>query len=263
MAKSVRQPTLALEMLDHRLGDRQAVEGARAPAHLVEDHEASRRGPVEDPGSLRHLDQKRARPAGEVVARPDPGEEAVDDAEPAPPGRHETAGLGQHGQQRRLADEGALAAHVGAGDQQDRRAAVGRGADWSGGRAARARSLATTAPGGSISSSTGWRPASISSSPPAVISGFTQPRRRATSAKADEHVEDRQDPRCPVEPGPLAGHEPPQLVEQIDLAADGLLLGAEHLPLPLVEFRRRVPLGVLDRLLANVFRRHLVGLRRG
>ena len=36
----------ALEILDHGLGDGQSVERARAPAHLVEDHEAPWRGPV-------------------------------------------------------------------------------------------------------------------------------------------------------------------------------------------------------------------------
>ena len=111
----------ALEILHHGLGDGQSVERACAPAHFVEDHEAPRRGPVEDPRRLRHLHEERARAAGEIVTRADPREEPVDDADAGPLRRHEAAGLCQHGHERSLPDERAFAAHVGTGHEQDRR----------------------------------------------------------------------------------------------------------------------------------------------
>ena len=66
----------------------------------------------------------------------------------APLGRHEAADLGQQREQRDLADVGALAGHVRAGDQQDR-AVVG---------AERRCRWGRTSPGGSVLSSTGCRP---------------------------------------------------------------------------------------------------------
>ena len=67
-------------------------------------------------------------------------------------GRHEAADLGHQRDQRDLADVGALARHVRAGDQQD--------------RARRRRrpcvSLGTNVPSGSRMSSTGWRPSTMS-----------------------------------------------------------------------------------------------------
>ena len=110
-----------MEMLHHCLRDRQPVERARAPAHLIENHQAPRRGPVENAGCLRHLHQKCARPSGQVIAGADAGKQPIDDPHPRPPGRHEAAGLCHHGHQRRLANERALASHIGPRHQQHRR----------------------------------------------------------------------------------------------------------------------------------------------
>jgi hypothetical protein len=77
----------------------------------------------------------------------------------------------------------------------------------------------------------------------------------------EQHVEHREHLGRVVEAAPLAGHRRPQLVEQVDLAPHALLLGAEHLPLPLVELGGRVAFGVLHRLLADVVRRHLLRMR--
>ena len=130
-------------------------------ADLVEDHQALGRGVVEDVGRLGHLDHERALAAAQVVGRADAGEQAVDDADPGTLGRDEAAQMGQDRDQGDLADVGALAGHVGAGDQEDRARRPRR----AGRRWARSR------PGDRIASSTGWRPASTSKTGSATISG--------------------------------------------------------------------------------------------
>ena len=107
-----------VKVLDHCLRDGEAVKRARAPADLVEDHQALRRGPIQNPRRLRHLHEKCAGAAGKIVARADPREEPVDDAHAGPFRRHEAAGLRQHRHQRGLTDERALASHVWAGDEE-------------------------------------------------------------------------------------------------------------------------------------------------
>ncbi len=77
---------------------------------------------VEDVGGLGHLDHERALAAAQLVGRADAGEEPVDDADPGASGRDEAADLGQDRDQGDLADIGALARHVRAGDQEDRAA---------------------------------------------------------------------------------------------------------------------------------------------
>ena len=114
-----------VQVLERRPGDREAVPGRGAPADLVEDHQRPRPGLVQDGGGLDHLDHEGRAAPGQVVGRPDPAEELVDDADPGRPGRHVAARLGEDGDQRVLAQEGRLAGHVGAGQQPDRGRAVG------------------------------------------------------------------------------------------------------------------------------------------
>ena len=104
-------------MLDHRPGQRHAVVGARAAADLVQDHQAPRRGRVQDPGRLDHLDHERALAAGQFVAGADAGEDPVGHADRRLLRRHEAADLGHQRDQCHLADVRALAGHVGTGDQ--------------------------------------------------------------------------------------------------------------------------------------------------
>ena len=72
-----------------------------------------------------------------------------------------------------------------------------------------------------------------------------------------EHVERGQDRGHAVEGGAVFRCEEPQEFEQFDLPPERLLLGAEHLPLAVVEFGSCVALGVLHCLLADVVGRHL------
>ena len=107
-----------VQALDRRPGDREPVEGRGAAADLVEDDEGAGRRLVQDRRRLDHLDHEGRAAAREVVGRADPGEQAVDDADPRLAGRDEGADLGEDGEQRVLAQEGRLAAHVRAGDEE-------------------------------------------------------------------------------------------------------------------------------------------------
>ena len=55
----------------------QAVERARAAADFVEDHQAARRGVVQNVRGLAHLHHERGLPARQIVAGADAGEDAV------------------------------------------------------------------------------------------------------------------------------------------------------------------------------------------
>ena len=113
-------------MLDRRPGDGEAVVGGGAAPDFVEDHQRPLAGLIEDGGGLHHLHHEGGAPAREVVRRADAGEEPVDRADAGGGSGDERAHLGQHRDQRILAQEGALACHVGAGDEPDagRRAEV-------------------------------------------------------------------------------------------------------------------------------------------
>ncbi len=106
-----------VQMLDHRPGQRQPVEGGGAAADLVEDDETAFGGLMEDRRGLHHLDHECGAAAGEIVGRPDPRKEPVDEADLGGLGGHEAAALGEHGDQRVLPEKGALAGHVGTGQQ--------------------------------------------------------------------------------------------------------------------------------------------------
>ena len=108
-----------VEELRDRPGDAQPVEGARAPADLVEEDEASRRRVVEDVGGLVHLDEKGAFASGQVVGGADAREDAVHDADPRGPRWDEGTDLGHEYDQAHLAEIGALAGHVRSGDEGD------------------------------------------------------------------------------------------------------------------------------------------------
>ena len=107
-------------MLGDRPREAQAIERAGSPADLVEDHQASVGGVVQDVGGLGHFDHERGLAGVKLVAGADAREQAIDQADRRAFGRHVAAHLGQQGDQRDLADVGAFAGHVGAGDEAER-----------------------------------------------------------------------------------------------------------------------------------------------
>ena len=71
----------AVDVLERGPGEREAVEGGGAAAHLVEQDEGAAGGGVEDGGGLGHLDHEGGAAARDVVAGADAGVDAVDEAE--------------------------------------------------------------------------------------------------------------------------------------------------------------------------------------
>ena len=118
--QGARVPVFALvQKLHDGPGDAQTVEGAGAAPQLIDQDEAARGDVVEDVGRLVHLHHEGALAPGQVVRGPHPGEDAIHHAEPDLAGRDKTAHLGHQHDQAYLPDDGALASHVGAGDQED------------------------------------------------------------------------------------------------------------------------------------------------
>ena len=109
---------MALQILEGGPGESEAVEGGRAAAHLVEQDEGLRGGGVEDGSGFGHLHHKGGAAAGEIVGGADAGVDAVDDAVGHATGRNKAAHLREDDEERGLAEISGLAAHVGAGNQQ-------------------------------------------------------------------------------------------------------------------------------------------------
>ena len=102
----------------HRPCQRESVERRGAAAHFVHQNQAVARGVVKNVGGLRHLHHERGPPTGQVVGRADAGKDRIDRPEARRFRRHEAAAVRQQHDQRRLPHVGALAAHVGSGDEQ-------------------------------------------------------------------------------------------------------------------------------------------------
>ncbi|MNQ03551.1 hypothetical protein D3C85_162540 [compost metagenome] len=112
------------QSLGCRPGQRQAVEGAGAAADFVHQHQAAFTGVVQDVGSLAHLHHEGRTTTGQVVARADTGEDAVDQRQLAAFRRDEAADMGQQHDQRGLPHIGGFTAHVRPGDDQHARVVV-------------------------------------------------------------------------------------------------------------------------------------------
>ena len=116
------------QILADRLRDRKPVDRAGAAPDLVDQQQAALRRAAQDVRRLGHLDVEGRLSRGQVVARADAREDAVDDAERRRLGGHERADLREDHDQRGLAQVGRLAAHVRPGQQDEARAAPRSGA---------------------------------------------------------------------------------------------------------------------------------------
>ena len=207
--------------LGHGLGDRQPVPGAGAAPDLVQQHQRALARAVQQAGRLEHLDQEGRAPRGQVVLRADAGEDAVHDADPGPLGGHEAAGLGEDHDQRGLAQVGALARHVGPGQQQQlgRARAVGgqrRVVGHEGRRIPRRTQRGLhdrMPPGRDLQARLGLQ---LGPAPVALGGQIGQPGRR---------VEPRQRARAGADPSRLRGQRGGQRLDPAALGLDQLLLG--------------------------------------
>ena len=98
-------------------GERESVKGAGAAPDFIHQHQTVFGGVSQNVRHLGHLHHKSGTPAGEIVGGADAREDAVNGTYRRRLGRHITAGVGEECNHRDLAHVGALAAHVGAGDE--------------------------------------------------------------------------------------------------------------------------------------------------
>ena len=107
---------LVVEKFGHAPGDGKSVEGRRAAADLIEDHETAIARVVHDVRGLVHLHHESRLTAGEIVVRADPGENAIHQSNLGARCRDKTSDLRHQDNQRDLPDVGRLPGHVRPGD---------------------------------------------------------------------------------------------------------------------------------------------------
>ena len=192
--------------------------------------------------------------AGQLVAGPHAGENAVGHADRGLAGRHEAADLGHQRQQGHLADVGALARHVRTGNQQTLSAASAP----PGRRRNRPQLLAHQRV---VGHELALRLDDVQHRMPPVDDPQHRLRRPLRPAvvplpgqlgQGRQHVDLGQGRGRGLHPPPVGRHDVAQLQEQRVLQFLGLLVGRQHLLLVFLQLRRDVALGVLDRLLADV-----------
>ena len=232
------------QVLGHRPGDREAVEGGGAAADLVEQHQAALAGVAQDVGGLLHLDHERRLAAQDLVARADAREDAVDEPELGLARRHEAAHLRHERDERHLAQEGGLAAHVRAGQHEEPRRAVAHRQVVRDERLAQ-HPLHDRVAALAVDELVAPREARLH---------VVEARRRL--GERGEHVELGGGARGLLD-APRGGRQAlAQLLEQALLAGRDQLVRAQHAVLVLLELGRDEALAAGDRLLAHVVGRH-------
>ena len=209
-------------------------------------------GVVQDVRRFGHLDHEGTLAARQLVAGSDTREDAIGDADFGFLGRDKTADLRHQRDQRHLADVGALAGHVRAGDQQD-------------------RTIFVAAPR-IIGDKRAFRFDDIQHRMPSVHDvqhGAVHNLRAAIATLAGEFGQ--RQPACRPEPirppWPATGvrrvDQVPQLTEQVVFQVLGFLVRRENLFFVLLQFGRDVTLRILERLFANEVVRDFVAMDVG
>ena len=108
-----------VDVLHDAPGDGHAVEGGRASANLIQEHQRPGRQIIQDHGRLQHLHHEGGLSAGNVVRGAHTGEEFVEPADMGFPRRHKGPRLGHEHDEGRLPQQGALTGHVGASEDDD------------------------------------------------------------------------------------------------------------------------------------------------
>ena len=91
---------------------------AGSTANLIENNQATFGGLVEDCCGFGHLDHKGRASGMELIRSSDAGKDPVDQANGGTVRRYEATDMGHECNQGNLSDIGALACHVGSGDQE-------------------------------------------------------------------------------------------------------------------------------------------------
>ena len=107
------------QMIQTRKPQRNPILRRRPTAHLIHNDKRPLRRILQNLRTLQHLDHERRLVAREIVRRAHATKHLVDEPDLGVDGGHEGARLRENGDERVLAEEGAFAGHVGAGDEED------------------------------------------------------------------------------------------------------------------------------------------------
>ena len=217
-----------VQRLQHRPGDRQAVERRGAAADLVHHHQRARAGLVQDRGGLGHFDHEGGAPARQVVRRRRRGRTAgpprrCAPTPPAPAGRPAPA--------RRSARS---AAERSTCRPCSGRSAAARAARATGRSGSARRRRGRPAP----ASTTGWRPARIWNSSSSVTTGRHQVPDSASFAADCADVEQGQRVGAGGERLGVVQRAAHQMGEHRAFARGGALGGLGDAPVEVGQLRR-------------------------
>ena len=237
-----------MQMLGDRPGDADAVIGAGASADLIQHHQRSFGGVVEDIRGLVHLDHEGRIAAGEFVGGADPAENPVDLADPGRGGRHPASQMGEQRDEGDLTDIGGFSGHVRAGQQGDLLA-----------RRSQARVVGDEGTGaGTAQQHTFYdgMPALFDLEDIRIVDHGPDPVRfpgefgpAAQDVRLGDGLGGREQG---LGPGDDLGQ---QGLEKLRLPGEGHLVGTQHLAFLGSQFLRGEPFGVHHRLLADIIGR--------
>ena len=108
-----------VQMFGHTPGNGESIESGGATANLIKDDQTAIGGIIENGSGLVHFHHEGGLPLGKIIAGPDTGEDAIDEADFRLRGGQITADLCHENEQGRLPDVGAFARHVGAGENDE------------------------------------------------------------------------------------------------------------------------------------------------
>ena len=237
-----------VQLLRHRPGDGEAIERGGAAAHLVEEDEAARRRVVQDARRLDHLDQEGALAPREIVLGPDARQDAIDEPDGRRARGDEGADLRHDHEERGLAHEHALAAHVGPGQDDD--LAAGWVEPKVVGRERRRPRLEHRM--AAVDDLERLAVVHVRPHVAPLVGDVRQPH---------EDVERAHRPRRPQELLGVCRDLAAHLDEQLELEARDALLRPEHAALVLLQLRRDIALGADQRLAPDIVGGHLLGMR--
>ncbi|MNI45435.1 hypothetical protein D3C73_998590 [compost metagenome] len=103
----------------NRLGDSHTLAGRGSPSQLIDNNQTAGGCLLGHDLNVSHFHHEGALPTDEIVRRPDPGKDPVNQRHFRTGSRNETANLRQDADQSDLAHVGAFAGHIRSGDQQD------------------------------------------------------------------------------------------------------------------------------------------------
>ena len=241
-------PDVLCQVLGRGPGQRKAIEGAGAAAHFIHQHQAVFGGIVQDIGGFGHFHHEGGAATGYVIRGAHASEDPVHRAKHGAVGGHETAGVGQQGNQGGLAHVGGLTAHVRAGDHQH--AAFGIHQQVVGHKRLVEQLLHHRVP--TFLHIKSW-----------LVGKFRrgEAQGRGSFGEVAQHVEFGQGLGGVLQRGQLFGHGFQDVVVQAFFPGQGTAFGAQCLVLKLFQFRGDEAFGVFQGLAADIVHRRLVRLR--